>query len=264
MIESDGYAVIPGFVDRALCEALRSRALELVAAWDPPPFASVFSTTDQDATTDQRFLASGRGIDFFYEEEGLASGLPKELALNKIGHALHDLDPVFSAFSRTPALAAVAHDVGIASALLVQSMYLFKQPRIGAEVVAHTDATFLRTEPPTVVGFWFAIDDATVDNGCLWALPGGHRLPLHRAWVRHGDRTHFWDLGPAPPEEGYVPIEAEAGTLVVLHGLLPHRSGPNRSDRPRHAYSLHVVEAGARWCDDGWIRPDPGLPFRGF
>ena len=60
-------------------------------------------------------------------------------------------------------------------------MYIFKQPRIGGEVVCHTDHTYLWTEPPSVVGFWFAIDDATTENGCMWALPGGHRLPVRRA-----------------------------------------------------------------------------------
>ena len=54
-----------------------------------------------------------------------------------------------------------------------------------------------------------------------------------------------------------------AGTLVVLHGLLPHRSAENRSDRSRHAYAVHVVEADAYYPEDNWLlRPD--LPLRGF
>jgi phytanoyl-CoA hydroxylase len=264
MIERDGFVVIPDFVDVAACEELRERALELVAAWEPPERGSVFSTTDQDTTTDARFLASGSGIDFFYEEDGVSSGAPKELALNKIGHAMHDIDPVFSAFSRSPRLAALSAELGFVEPLLLQSMYIFKQPHIGGEVVAHTDATFLSTEPVTVTGLWFALEDATIENGCLWALPGGHRRPLHRRWIRDGDTTHFDELGPPPPEDGYVPLEAAAGTLVVLHGLLPHRSGPNRSDRSRHAYSLHIIDGTARYLDGNWIRRPVELPLRGF
>jgi phytanoyl-CoA hydroxylase len=143
-------------------------------------------------------------------------------------------------------------------------MYIFKQPRIGGEVVPHTDATFLRTDPVSVTGFWFALEDATIENGCLWALPGGHRLPLHREWIRRGDHTHFLEVGPPPPEDGFVPLEAEAGTLIVLHGLLPHRSGPNRSDRSRHAYSLHVIDGTATYADDNWIQRTPDLPLHGF
>ena len=73
------------------------------------------------------------------------------------------------------------HDIGMADPLAIQSMYIFKQPHIGGEVGCHQDATFLYTEPMSVTGFWFAIEDATVENGCLWAQPGGHRGPLRSA-----------------------------------------------------------------------------------
>ena len=69
------------------------------------------------------------------------------LALNKIGHALHDLDPVFDRISRQPRLAALARALGLAQPLLLQSMYLFKQPQIGGEVGWHQDATYLHTRP---------------------------------------------------------------------------------------------------------------------
>jgi len=69
---------------------------------------------------------------------------------------------------------------GIDDRLAFQSMYIFKQPHIGGEVGCHQDATFLYTDPVTVVGFWFAIEDATLGNGCLWAAPGGHREPLRQ------------------------------------------------------------------------------------
>ena len=64
-------------------------------------------------------------------------------------------------------------------------MYIFKQPRIGGEVGCHQDATFLYTDPMTVTGFWFAIEDATLDNGCLWAEPGGHTGPLRQVFKRN-------------------------------------------------------------------------------
>ncbi len=70
--------------------------------------------------------------------------------------------------------------------LLLQSMYLFKQPHIGGEVGWHQDATYLHTRPSTVTGFWIALDDAGRDNGCLMALPGGHRGPLRQRFHRAG------------------------------------------------------------------------------
>jgi phytanoyl-CoA hydroxylase len=144
-------------------------------------------------------------------------------------------------------------------------MYIFKQPEIGGEVVAHQDHTFLWTDPPSALGLWFALEDATVDNGCLWALPGGHAEPPRKRFHRAGAGTAFEVLDARPlPTDGMVALEAAKGTCVVLHGLLPHRSGANRSPRSRQAYSLHLIDAAARYHPDNWLRRDPGLPLRGF
>ena len=63
-------------------------------------------------------------------------------------------------------------------------------------------------------------------------------------------------LDPAPlPIEGLVPLPARKGTLVLLHGQLPHRSGPNLSDRSRHAYTLHLIDGAARYSPDNWLQP---------
>ncbi|MEL0075872.1 MAG: phytanoyl-CoA dioxygenase family protein, partial [Ilumatobacter sp.] len=77
--------------------------------------------------------------------------------------------------------------IGIPDALALQSMYIFKQPGIGGEVACHQDSTFLYTDPLSVTGFWFALENATVDNGCMWAAPGGHREPLRQLFKRVGD-----------------------------------------------------------------------------
>jgi phytanoyl-CoA hydroxylase len=61
-----------------------------------------------------------------------------------------------------------------------------------------------------------------------------------------------------------VPLEVKKGTLVVLHGLLPHRSGPNTSSKSRHAYSVHLIDGTARYPEDNWLHRSPELPLRGF
>jgi phytanoyl-CoA hydroxylase len=116
-------------------------------------------------------------------------------------------------------------------------MYIFKQPGIGGEVRWHQDATYFETTPISVTTFWFALEDATRDNGCLWAEPGGHRGPLRERFLRHGDdiRMERLDDTPWPTDATAVPLECEAGSLVVFHGLLPHYSAPNRSAVSRHA-----------------------------
>jgi phytanoyl-CoA hydroxylase len=258
----DGFLVLEDFVPAEDCDALQARAAELVASFDPGPARTIFSTRDQGHGLDRYFQESGGAIRFFFEEQ--ATDQPVPLALNKIGHALHDLDPVFDRISRQPRLAALARALGISRPLLLQSMYLFKQPHIGAEVGWHQDATYLHTQPPTVTGFWIALDDADRDNGCLIALPGAHHGPLRQRFLREGGRMVTRTLDATPwPDVAPVALEARRGTLVVLHGLLPHASAPNRSSRPRHAYSLHLIDGVADYAADNWLqRPD--LPLRGF
>jgi len=268
--ERDGFLVVEGFRSLDECRALQARALELVAGYDPTAPTSVFSTRSQAHANEDAFLSSGGAVRFFLEEGALdAAGRllhPKVSALNKIGHALHDLDPVFDRFSRAPVVAALAHELGLVQPLLLQSMYIFKPPRIGGEVVCHQDATFLYDEPQSVLALWFALEDATLENGCLWAIPGGHTRGLKSRFVRApegGTRFDHFDTTPWP-ESGLVPLEVPAGSVIALHGLLPHRSDANRSERSRHAYTLHLMESGTYYPADNWLQRGPGQPLRGF
>src|SRR5712691_9631812 len=194
--DRDGFLVIENFVDDQACDRLRARAEELVRDFDPAGVVSIFSTHEQTRTSDDYFLESGDKIRFFFEENAFLSDgslrQSRERSINKIGHALHDLDPVFDKFSRTPQIKQLVSDLGIADPLLLQSMYIFKQPNIGGEVTCHQDATFLYTEPLRMLGLWCALEDATIENGCLWAIPGGHNFGLKSRFVRaDGGGTRF-------------------------------------------------------------------------
>ena len=268
----DGFLVVPDFVPEERCLALRERAMQLAKKHVPSPEQATIFTADgkPQHASDDYFLSSGEQIRCFFEKDAFdeQGRLRSEahLSLNKLGHAMHDLDPVFDSFSRTPELAAVARDIGMSEPLLLQSMYIFKQAHIGGEVTCHTDHTYLWTEPQSVVGFWFAIDDATRENGCMWAVPGGHRWPVRSRSRLNDSRTATVTdvLDPEPyPLDNLVCLEAKRGTLVLLDGAVPHLSAANTSDKPRHAYTIHAIDGAAEYLDDNWLQR-PTLPLRGF
>ncbi len=267
--QRDGFLVLKDFVEAPACDRLRARAEQLVENFDPRGVASIFSTHEQNRLANDYFLESAGKIHFFFEEDAF---LPddtlkqsKEQSINKIGHALPDLDPVFNEFSRTHELQQLAADLGLVDPLLLQSMYIFKQPRIGGEVVCHQDSTFLYTEPQNIIGLWFALEDATLENGCLWVMAGGHELGLKQRWLSGTEGMHFETYNSEPwPEDQLVPLEVTKGSLILIHGLLPHKSLANRSSRSRHAYTLHLIDANSISAPDNWLQRPADMPLRGF
>lgn len=271
LFDRDGYAIFENAINSDALDGLRGHIDRIVEDFDPAGVTTVFSTDDdQGHSRDNYFLTSGDKTRFFFEDGVFADDgallVDKRTALNKIGHAMHDLDPGFSTSCRSGEFAMVAEAVGMTSPLLLQSMVIFKNPEIGGEVTPHTDHTFLRTEPQSVIGLWLAIDEATVENGCLWALPGGHRIAVKKRFQRTADdtATEMIVLDDTPyPDDGWVPLEAAPGTIIALHGSLPHRSEPNTSTDPRLAFTLHCIEADAVYPDDNWLRRSD-LPLQGF
>ena len=263
----NGYLIIEDFKTNDECDALIERSKELIEEQDFNNQQSVFDTVSQSHNDDNYFLESGDKIRFFFEEKAQLNEnnlkKNKQYIVNKIGHALHDLDDKFIRFSKTDDLDEIAKSIGFKDPLLLQSMYIFKQPKIGGEVVCHQDSTFLITEPESTVGFWFALQDATKENGCLQVASGGHKGPLRKLFKRENNKMIMEELSSEPFPETDTFVEVKKGTLVLLHGRLPHYSCENTSSHSRHAYTLHIIDGNTKYMNYNWLQR-PNLKLSGF
>ncbi|XP_075041171.1 phytanoyl-CoA dioxygenase domain-containing protein 1 [Mixophyes fleayi] len=272
----DGFLVLEGLFSHEECGSVKEEIVRILQDMDVPLHCRTeFLTQHEEQLKAQGsaeyFLSSGDKIRFFFEK-GVFSDkgdflIAREKSVNKIGHALHAHVPIFKRVTHSPQIQEVGCRLGLVKPVVVQSMYIFKQPNIGGEVTPHQDATFLHTQPlGRVTGFWIAVEDATEENGCLWFIPGSHRAGISRRMVRAPPGTipctEFIGKERSYEDDQFVPAPVPQGGLVLIHGEVVHKSELNVSSKSRHAYSFHIMESeGTTWSPENWLQPSPELPF---
>lgn len=266
--ERDGYAVVENFLSPEEIQELRDEATRLVE--EEALVEKRKETFAYSCSTDNDYhLGSNDKVRFFYEA-GSFNQETKELqvegkhSLAKIAHAIQK-NPVYNKLTTSEKVKKVFKAINFGEPVVVQGMVNFKNPKVGAEYNPHQDASYLYTEPISVAGIWLALDDATLENGCLQFIPGSHKLPVSKRLIRSTDeKTGKTKLIWTGEEREYNPKDFVAepvkkGALVLLHGLVVHRSDRNESDKPRWIYTFHVYDkTQGKYLDDNWLLPGDG------
>lgn len=264
-----GYLVLDDFITPEEVVELKEAAQKLCQDAAQDDSRMVF--TSENRYRDRYFLDSGDKIRYFYEKGALDEQnnltVPLEIALNKVGHALHTDVPAFEKITFHNRVREACWQLGMKKPAIPQSMYIFKNPGVGGEVVPHQDGTFLYTEPASTIGFWIALDDATPQNGCLQFIPGSHKGGVHRRMVLNPDKESeelivFDRPAPIYPASNFTSVPVAKGSCVLIHSQVVHRSDPNKSDKSRHAYTFHVIETeNCEYSKENWLQAPEGKPF---
>ncbi|GIX07347.1 MAG: hypothetical protein KatS3mg115_1750 [Candidatus Poribacteria bacterium] len=194
-------------------------------------------------------------------QKGIREAPSREWAVRKLmSYVPHS--PILTEIARHPKIAALLRELLAEDVKLLQDMAMLKPPQVGSPKTWHQDCAYFPIEPPRVLGFWIALDQATRENGCMEVIPGTHREPIpHETIVEDA----FPDYGIPKDHPVFqrtaVAVELEPGDALVFDGLLVHGTGPNRSDRPRRALQLHYVNARCRYT--GRNRPPELLQIIG-
>ena len=166
-------------------------------------------------------------------------------------HQPHFISPVIERYVAHEHVAGVLAQVTGAhlahwdgSVKCMQSMLFVKPPGYQGQAW-HQDEVFIPTRDRSLIGAWIAMDDASVENGCLWVVPGSHRLGYMYPLRAHDDPEEF-DFAPEShgfDESEEVPVEVTTGAVVFFNGYLLHRSRKNRSSIYRRALVNHYCNA---------------------
>ncbi|XP_037029674.1 phytanoyl-CoA dioxygenase domain-containing protein 1 homolog [Bradysia coprophila] len=262
----NGFAVVENFLTEQEADELRQAGLQ-VCRDAPDDDRKVFGLHSKE----DYYLESANKLHYFYESEALDKDgnllVDKMESINKIGHGCHLVNPIFHKYTFDDRVKKVAKKLGLKKPAVMQSMFIYKNPKIGGYVKQHQDSMYLLTDPINVTAFWIPTEDATLENGCVWFVKGSHKNGLLNRFVRNpvpgrGDLCVYEKPDLNLPKEQYIPCPVKKGSLVVFDGLTIHQSDINRSDKSRYAYTFHVMETeGTKFLPENWIRLPEGEKF---
>jgi ectoine hydroxylase-related dioxygenase (phytanoyl-CoA dioxygenase family) len=218
-----GFLAIEGLIPADRVAGMRRRIEALATQIDSAEARRVGGQLEQSAATSGTMVAPSTAVRKFD---------------NLTRH-----EPTFLDHARFPALVdVVAELIGTPLSLYVDQAML-KPPRYGSEKPPHQDNAYFQIDPPEAgVTAWCALDDASLENGCMEYIPGSQQLGL----LRHDGIAGTPHLVPQEELGAFIPVPVPAGSVVFHHFLTLHRSKPNHSDTWRRAFICHYVRSDAR------------------
>ena len=166
-------------------------------------------------------------------------------------HQPHYISAIMERYARHPLVCGALSQITAAhlpfwdgSVKCMQTMLFVKPPDFQGQAW-HQDEIYIPTRDRSLIGAWIALDDANIENGCLWVLPGSHRTGYLYPQRKHGNADEF-DFAPESygfDESAEMPVEVKTGTVVFFNGYLLHRSRRNRSSVYRRVLVSHYCNA---------------------
>lgn len=233
--DRDGYLAFAGILSDEEVEASRAALIELVD----------LCRSDKAEREGQFWRVSGRRVGIQFEKDYVPSpdADDLELKVRKVWLFVDDNEYLHEVSHNHPHIVGLLESLIGKEPILFQDMALVKPPFIGTEKPWHQDNAYFAVEPlDAVCGVWIALDDATVENGCMHVLPGGHK---HGAFKHIHDRDCEIPL-PKIDESLIRPVPIPAGGGMFFKGMLPHQTPPNSSPERRRALQFHYRSQDSR------------------
>jgi phytanoyl-CoA hydroxylase len=174
-------------------------------------------------------------------QQGGTQGISRAEEITFTSH-LAENDEGIKAFCQRPEFVAITTALLGNDIDLYWNQSVFKMPEGEKQFPWHQDDGYTPVTPSPYLTLWLALNDATIENGCVSVLPGSHRkglVPHERTPI--GLACHSLD----DPDQG-VPVPVKAGSMAVFYSLTMHKSGVNRSKGPRKAYIIQYSKAGLK------------------
>jgi ectoine hydroxylase-related dioxygenase (phytanoyl-CoA dioxygenase family) len=272
----DGVIVLKDYISQANIRGLlneidviqQDAELDIAQNWDNQTVC--FYSKDpmklesgpKEYVTESYFQASSNKAHAFYEM------IDHVKVINRIGHGMH-LIKKYSMMQQTvynnPMLRIMLKGIGYKRPICHLSVYIPKYPNgTGSEVKPHQESTFAHTVPNSAVVLWLALEDACIENACMYGILGSNHWPLkwvsrvnHQAKIRQFEQLSDVSIPDVIKENDcFTPLEIKAGDALLFHGNFVHCSPINNSNCSRKALSFQFLETlGVNYSETNWLQP---------